>query len=158
MTTEMKTPRTNPDYSASAVNLCNPPQLRDLLARLYEAQGNANEIQDRIDASIPADLLRASEQIQKTIVAFNTEIRAAIDNLGSYQDTVNGSYAVKQLRKNVSYDPAMVKQTLPQFAPAIIEETVNKAKMGGLVKGGLITAEQAEQCGKVEETFAYIVK
>ena len=154
--------RKNVDYSASAVMLTNPPQLQDLLRRLYEAQGNANEIKDRIDASIPKDLIIANENIQAFIASLNEEIRDAIDTYGSYQDVTNGMYAVKQRKVSISYDAARFKFLYPQYAPAIIIESVDTAKLKGLIKGGLLKEEDLKHpdvaIAKETESFAYIVK
>ena len=38
----------------------------------------------------------------------------------------------------MTYSPAMVRETLPQFAEALIQETVDAARVHGLHKGGLI--------------------
>lgn len=160
MATDIKSTRKNTDYSASAVNLCNPPELQELLARLYEAQGNANEIKDRIDAAIPPELLKASEQVRDTISALNTEIRAVIEKYGSYQDVINGAYAIKQRKVSRTYNAQPFETNYPQFAPAVIIKAVDTTKLNGLIKGGLLTEEQLRQTGVLTETesYAYIIK
>ncbi len=160
MTSEAKTTKKNTDYSASAVNLCNPPELKDLLARLCEAQGNANEIKDRIDTAIPPELRRASEQIQDAISVLNIEIRAAIEKYGSYQDVINGAYALKQRKASKTYNAQPFETNYPQFAPAVIIKAVDTTKLNGLVKGGLLTEEQLRQTGVLTETenYAYIIR
>ncbi len=160
MTTENKSTKRNTDYSASVVNLCNPAKLAELLAHLYEAQGNANDIKDRIDATIPPELLKASAQIQDTISALNAEIRAAIEKYGSYQDVINGAYALKQRRVSKTYNAQPFETNYPQFAPAVIIKAVDTTKLNGLVKGGLLTEEQLRQTGVLTETesFAYIIR
>ncbi len=157
--TETKT-RKNTDYSASAVNLTNPPELRDLLSRLHEAQGNANEIKDRIDALIPVDLLKASEQIADIIASLNADIRAGIEALGSYQDIINGAYAVKQRRISLSYDPKELRAWHPAEAELVIEESVNATRINGLIKGGLLDLRLllSEGVARELESYAYVIR
>ncbi len=160
MVTEAKVTRKNTDYSGSAVNLVNPPELQDLLSRLHEAQGNANDIKARMDATIPPELIKANMQIQETIASLNTEIRTAIDKYGSYQDVVNGAYALKQRKITKSYNATAFETAYPQFAPAVIMKAVDVAKLNGLIKGGLIT-ESALKTSSVmveSESYAYIIK
>ncbi len=45
-----------------------------------------------------------------------------------------------------------------KFADAVIEESVNKKALEGLVKGGLVTPQQARDCGVVSMSYAYIVR
>lgn len=48
----------------------------------------------------------------------------------------------RQERKTITYDPDKIRNTIPDFADAVIEETVNKKKIDGLLKGELITSDQ----------------
>lgn len=119
--------RKNPDYSASAMNLTNDARLLELLGGLYS--------------------LQASRQRQQE----------AIESFGSYQDMEAGHYALKQRRVTVTYSAAAVRTAMPDFAKAVIEETVNKAKIEGLAKGGLITPAQVEAVSTKAESFRYVI-
>lgn len=146
--------RKNPDYSESAIALVNPP---DVLKMLMERQTVLNEISD-LDSVMKA--YPEYEQMtlrQQEIATLEQKIRGAIDRFGSYQDTINGVYGVKQIRRTVSFIAEKIRQVMPQYAEAVIDG-VNKTKMNGLLKGGLITQEQADQCSQTKEDYAYIIK
>lgn len=159
MATENKTKR-NTDYSESAINLCNPASLYALLGELSHYQGNANEIQDKIDASIPSELITARDAIQEQIATVNKTIRETIDAQGSYQDVINGIYAVKQRRISKSYNADNFERAYPQFATTVIIKAIDAAKLKGLIKGGLVSEDDLRRELVLEETeaFAYIIK
>ncbi len=151
---EEQTKRKNPDYTATAVNLRNPPEVLELLKTRQQIMSEISTL-DAVLKAYPEyeNMIDRQEELSK----LETSIRAEIDAHGSYQDAINGIYAVKQLRKTIIFLADKIRQVIPQYAEAVIDG-VNKTKMNGLLKGGLISQEQADKCSEVKEEFAYIVR
>ncbi len=161
MTNEVRK-RTNPDYSASVVNLRNPQEVYALLVELYAAQANVSSL----DATLRAmpeyeDMKRFEKKVADLIAELKgtAERPGMIDALGSYQDVENGHYALKQRKVSKWYDAKRFKANYPQYPSAILE-TMNLPVLEGLIKGGLLTEQDLDthQVIKREETFAYIIK
>ncbi len=155
MATESK--RKNNDYSATAINLINPPEIKAKLAELHAAQSNVAQL-DAVLQAMPEyeDMKRFEEKV----VNLNLEIHVMIDALGSYQDTEGGEYALKQRKISKAYDAARFKANYEKLAPAVIMETVNVKALEGLIKGGLVTEQDLDTHNVIikTESFAYIIK
>jgi len=145
----------NPDYSGSAVKLCNPAEVGELLAQRLSLTGSIADLKDELEA---LELYRQIQETEKTLRALDEEIKQAIETHGSYQDTETGIYGVKQRKLSVIYVPGLVRDVIPKFADAVIEEVVNKIAIEGLIKGKLITPEQADKISNTTENFAFIIK
>ncbi len=160
MTTEPK--RKNTDYSASAVNLTNDYRLGDSLNILRTRQEQLEKLNEEARALIPAELHELIQAAEEMVKQSQGEIRQRIDEFGSFQDLTVGRYAVKQRKVSVSYDAARFKFLYPQYAPAVIVESVDTAKLKGLIKGGLLKEEDLKHpdvaVAKETEGFAYIIK
>ncbi len=155
----VETKRKNTDYSQSAVMLTNPPQVMDLLTKYHRLGNEIEKIQLEIDDCIPRALVEKRDAIQQELSETNKTLRQAIDEFGSYQNLDYGEYAVKQKRESITYQAVLTKKVLePKLAGLVIVESVDGKALDGLVKGGLVTALQARECGEVKETFAYIIK
>ncbi len=152
--------RRNPDYSASAVKLCNPPEVKELLLAQKNRMVNLSKLQEKIDNYIPPELKAELEQVQHEIEIEDKSLRGYIDTFGSYQDVEAGMYAVKQCKKSANYEAEALKKLYPQFSTAVIVETVNKTAIEGLIKGGLLYKARLESEGVlvISESFAYVVK
>ncbi len=151
--------KANADYSSSAVNLTNPPQIGELLAQLHAEQAELAVLQDEMQKSIPQLLKDKAESVNKDITESDKAIRVAIDMFGSYQDTDKGEYAVKQRKESITYKSELARQYLESKAlNMVLIESINTKALEGLVKGGIVTPEQARQCGEVKESFAYIIR
>lgn len=149
----------NPDYSASAVMLTNPPQVMDLLAKFKKETSSLGIISEEIDKAIPKELKDQRDILEKWHIETADALRKAIDEFGSFQDVDEGWYAVKQKRESVNYKPELVRQHAPaKVASFVLIESVDSKSLDALVKAGQLTPEQARQCGEVKETFAYIIK
>lgn len=61
-------------------------------------------------------------------------------------------------RKSVSYDPALIKEHLPEYAAMVIEEAVNKKKVDSLIKGKLITEAQLKPAQIVKIIKAFYLR
>ena len=151
--------KTNPDFTASAVNLTNPEGVRHLYCQLRQAQETLDATSCAIEASVPANLKAERKLYEEAVTRLEKFLREAIDAEGSYQDLACGSYALKQRRETVRYSPAMTRQALPmKLADLVVVDTVDARKLEGLVKGGLVTPDQAKQCGEVTLSYAYIIR
>jgi len=69
-----------------------------------------------------------------------------------------GYRAYSQVRKTVTYLPEKFVEKFPQMAPMVTETVVNKDKIKGLVKGGLLKEEQLADCQEVKETMAFYLE
>lgn len=150
----------NPDYTASAINLCNPNEVKLALIELYTAQANLVMLESKVRDLIPKELRDEVEAIRKDVTGLNQSVREAIEEHGSFQDVENGNYALQQLKKSSVYHVDPFKEHFSKHTGSVVEETINRKALEGLVKGGLI--EQADLEGfKVvtyDETRAFIIK
>ena len=145
----------NPDFTLSAVNLTNSQELGDMLLVRRQKSGDVKEMEDILHMT---DEWKALEAIVADVDELDAQIREAIDRLGGFQSIEDGLYGLRQRRVSLTYVAKLVRTILPNFAEALIEEVVNKKKMEGLLKGDLVTQEQAEACADRDETLAYIIK
>lgn len=154
------TEKRNTDYSKSAVNLTNPGELIPQLGVLLALKGSQEVITREIQEAIPKELNQKLLDITSEISKVETTIKESIEKYGSFQNVEKGIYALKQRKVTRSYDAGVFKLAYPQYSPAVIVETVDTVKLGGLIKGGLITEESLKINGVVEEkeSFQYIIK
>ena len=156
---ESKTLKRNPDYSASAVMLTNPPQVGDLLTKHRRLGNEIEKIQGEIDHSIPQLLLDQRETVRKALSETDKLLRQAIDEFGSYQNVEYGEYALKQKRESLNYKPELVRQYAPsKVASFVLIESVDSKALDGLLKAGQLTLEQARQCAEIDIKYAYIIR
>jgi hypothetical protein len=185
---DIKTERKNPDYTASAVNLYREYQPGDdnphtmpteivtqqerlttlaaLTRQLDEAVMRLGETPEALALKAAQEALedtvesREAKELQDAIVKLKADIAITMKDFG-YQDVERGWYALYQKRITDTYSPELVKANLPKQAPLLIEETVNKTAIEGLIKGKLITQEQADSCidlTKRKEVLVPIIK
>jgi hypothetical protein len=150
----------NTDYSASAVNLVNPIETKELLEELQKMKANQLILKEQVDKLIPQELKDRMEINLKWMVEQETRIRLSIDTFGSFQDLEDGWYAVKQRKVSKSYNAEAFEKIYPQYTPAIIIKAVDTTKLTGLIKGGLLDEAGLKNNGviKESESFAYIIK
>ena len=158
--TETKATKKNTDYSASAVNLCNPPQVAADLGMLADMYKNLTILQEEANTLIPQALKDRIEICHKYIAEQEQGLRIVIDEFGSFQDITFGQYGIKQRKVSKSYKAEPFEKNYPQFAPAVIVKVVDTAKLTGLIKGGLLDEVRLEADGVLvcTESFAYIIK
>jgi hypothetical protein len=155
----MEKVKANPDYSASAVNLGDDPTVLGSLCAYQSLKEQAEQAKTAIDAAIPADLLAAHKAALDAMAVARADLIKCIDLYGSYQNTVTGSYAVKQRKASVDYKPELVRQYAPsKVASFVLVESVDRKAMEAMMKTGQLTPDQALLCGEVKETFAYIIQ
>jgi hypothetical protein len=160
MTQETKT-RKNTDYSASAVNLCNPPVIELGLNRIKKLSEEQESVKSQIDALIPAELREKLTQITVEISELKFSIENEVDKQGSYQDLTKGWYAIKQRKVSKSYNPNAFESCYPKYAQAVIIKAVDTTKLKGLQKADLIGDDDVLRRALIlleTESFAYIIK
>ena len=146
-----------PDYSNSAENLCNPPEVGRKIMELQDAQSRARTIEADLQKNETYLLLKGQEEIIADITA---QIKDMVDTQGSYQDIESGFYAVKYRRmiKEYHVDPFLEK--FPKFAPIVVQQVINTSALQGQIKGKLLTEEELKEAGVITETptYAYYIR
>ena len=158
--------KANPDYSQSSVNAnevpgppVNPPEVIGLYRLLRQQQANLLDIQKKIDESIPEAYLMAKASHLLWIAETDKELRNAMEAFGSYQNTLNGEYAVKQRRETITYKPELVRENAPaKVAEFVIIQAVDVKALEALHKAGQVDEETLMKCGTVETKYAFIIK
>ncbi len=147
----------NPDYSASAVKLCNPPEIAGELIELHIAQEQAKILEVSLEEN---ELYLDLKGKQKKIADITTHIRELIDTLGSYQDLLAGVYAIKQLKRTKVYSATNFESCFPEYATAVLTKSINVPVLEGLIKGNLLNEDGLRRAHIIEdkESFAYIVR
>jgi len=150
-----------PDYSASAVELCNPPKVKELLDKLHLLQSIKNDLLEQLKAQ-SAELMTQMQDTDKAIIDTIANVKSTVDALGSYQDIEAGDYAIKQEKKTKQYHVDKFKSysQFEPYAPAVIQESINVKALEGLVKGRLIADEDLRNTGVITESvsYSYIVR
>jgi len=140
------------DYSESAENLVNPPEVKELLDKLHQAQATIAELDSLLIENETYKALKAETDLVSNVMG---KIKEAIEAHGSYQDLEAGEYAVKYRRISKSYNAEKFAEFFPNYAPAVIIQVVNEAALEGLVKGKLITEEELKNTEVTQEKIGY---
>lgn len=147
-------PKSNPDYSSTVVNLCNPPAVLEALNYLHECEALADELKAKIEALDP--------ELQKQYDAASTTVREAlkalhelIDTQGSYQDIDAGLYALKYGRTFTNYKVEPFKAAFPKLVPLVVEEVVNVQALKGQLKAKTVTEEELRAKGCIDEELKH---
>lgn len=135
------------DYTESAVNLCNPSEVKELLDFLRDKQKdretNLEELSELTGYNAIAEKIKLCDEV---IGRCQAQLREAIEEHGSYQDIENERYGVKYTRKTAVYgNLASFKKNFPKFVELCIKETIDVDALKGQVKGKLITSEELEK-------------
>jgi len=146
------------DYSNSAENLVNPPEIGEKLKELQDLQSTITHLENWLSGECP-EYMELKETEQK-VADLTAQIKDMIDAQGSYQDLDQGNYAVKYRRISKSYEPESFIKAYPQFVPAVIVNAVNTQALQGLIKGGLLTEDDLKKnlVQKESISYAYVVK
>lgn len=147
--------RKKTDYTNSAVNLRNPPELKPLLTDLARLKHRHATLQVELQLT---QLYTEIVARLNDITDCENAIREAIETYGSYQDLDTGDYAIKQRKVSITYIVARVREFIRPYADAVIEEVVSKGKLEGLRKGGLVSQEDLDRCADTTASFSFIIK
>jgi hypothetical protein len=154
MTNEKK----NNDYSKTAVNLTNPPQVKELLDKLHGYQA----LKENIEQEIPEELQKRLAEVGKLIVDTTAQVKSAIQQFGSYQDVELGHYGVYQEVNTPEYraDCFIGKSIFKDFESVVIKPTINVDALRALIKGGLLTEDTLREQGVItdKKTFKFVIR
>ncbi|KKL98290.1 hypothetical protein LCGC14_1825910 [marine sediment metagenome] len=151
-----------PDYTASGVNLCNPPEVRELLDLYIVAQNQAWAAQEAIEAVIPEDLKEGNSAASVALGDARNALRAAVEEHGGYQDVGTETYALFQVRRTPQYSivPFLGMKKYEQFVPLVVKNTIDPDALKGQIRGKLLTEAELVEDGVItyKETQAFILK
>ena len=156
MAVEANNKKQNPDYTNSAENLCNPTEVKAVMA---EYQSKLNDL-EAAKAKIPEEIMNLCIEAEAEVQRVHNEVKKAIDQFGSFQDIEAGVYAVKYRRISKVYDVEPFKEHYPKFVPAVVVETINAKALEGVIKGGLIEEADLKMYKVITEDvgYAYFVR
>ena len=139
------------------VNLPNPPETQAALQKYHDALLDLDKVKQEIAGYIPVEVLARQKQAENRLAELKEKCREAARTYGDYKDE-QGWEARIEKRVSVTYLPQPFREVYPEFAAACIEEVVNKEKVKGLLKGGLITEGRLEPATERRVTEAFILR
>lgn len=142
--------KANPDYSETAENLCNPPEVKMLLDDIHQKQTHLDSLEKQLMAQ-NEDLANSIELTKREVSDLTKELKEAISQYGSFQDIESGIYAVKYRIVHKEYHAEPFEKHFEQFAPAVIKKAVDREVLKPLVKGGAIKEETLKELGILTE-------
>lgn len=145
------------DFTESAVNLSNPPEVGEKLTDLSQVEVEVRDLEATLEENETYKLLREKLQLVETIKA---QIKDMVDALGSYQDIEKERYAIKYARKSKVYNLEPFMKHFPKFVELCVKQTIDVTALEGQVKGKLITEEELEKKGVLEysESYAFYIR
>ncbi len=156
------------DYSASGVNLCNPPEVKEAIEALQEWKTRLAARESEVAKLIPEDLTKDRDWAAWQVEDLTKSLRAMIEKHGGYQDIETETYALFQTRKTAEYNTEALQAAgdgqggykYGRFFDLVIEQAINVNALKGQVKGGLIEQSELEVDGVItyKETQAFILK
>lgn len=146
----------NPDFSKTAVNLKNPPQVKALLYKLHEAQA----IQEKLLGQIPLKLKREIEVAKKNIAELTPQIKSAIEQFGSFQDVKAGVYGVCYKSPVKHYHTKALEEHFPKLVLLVIKEVLDTAELQKLIRGKVVSEDELLDHGVITLTdgFAHWIR
>lgn len=146
-----------PDYTNSAVNLCNPSEVGDKLIELHAMQGRI--------ASLEADLEKNEfylelQKCHNLVADMTAQIKDMVEAQGSYQDISNSLYAVKYVRKTKVFHVDAFKEHYPDHISSVIEEVINIKVLDGFIKGEIIPEADLRMHKVITDdvSYAFVVR
>lgn len=141
-------------FDKSAVNLCNPLLVGELLRKRESIMSEISRLKGEIEKT---ELHQAFVKEARALMALDNEIEAAIEEHGSYQDVKAGLYGLKRKSVSVTYDPKLLREFVPEYADKVIGEHVDAKRLDKIVHAGLATQEQVARAATVTEKFNYLI-
>ena len=146
------------NFEASAVNLCNPPDIGEKLKELHIAQEQAKLFEA---ALVEDDNFKEMKRYEQMVADITAQIKDMVDKLGSWQNLDEETYAVKYGRKTAVYgNLPSFKKNFPKFVELCVKETLDINALKGQVKGKLITEAELEKTKVLtyDESYAFYVR
>jgi len=146
-----------PDYTSSAVKLCNPDEVKMELNIYLQLQIDAAELQEKLE-KLPE--YQEWAELTAKAVQQKTRVKEAVEQFGSYQDIENGVYALMQTRHTKVYHAEPFLEHFSKYAPAVVEQNINVKTLDGMIKGKVLQESELMEYGVITETetFAFILK
>lgn len=150
------TERKNPDFSTTAVNLQNPPQVKALLDKLHKAKADLSFQ----ESTIPFAIRKAIEVDGKVIIDTTAAIKEAIAEFGSYQDVEAGVYGVCYESPVQHFHAEALKEHFPKLVPLVIKEVLDKVELQKLIRGKTVSEDELKDHGVITLTdgFAHWIR
>lgn len=118
--------------------------LKSYSEKLAEIKAKKAEIADQLEV---INKLEQEADVIKT--RLKEEVFANGDQAGY------GWKAYAQVRKTINYNVEAFIEKFPDLVKFVTETVVNKEKIGGLVKGGLLKEDELAPCQEIKETKAF---
>ncbi len=147
------------DYTNSAVDISNPPEVKAAIAELQEWKTRLAARDNDIAKLVSEDLAKDREWARWQVEDLTKALRAAIEEHGGYQDIETETYALFQTRKTPEYDAQVFTEKHPMAVQMVIEQAINKDALKGLIKGGILSEQDLIGEGVItyKETQAFIL-
>ena len=137
------------DYSATAINLCNPPEVRAKYDEWNQACALLKRAEDALAEATP-ELCKAVDMAEDVIKKLRGELVVLIKEHGGYQDLERGEYALIYAAKTSEYQVTEnFKSQYPKLVPLCIEEAINVASLKGCITGKHITEAELSKLGVI---------
>lgn len=143
--------RKNRDYTASAIKLCNPAEVKALLVRRKQLEEERKEAESAL-MNVPE--FKTLQAANETYRENYDQLKLLIDQMGSYQDVEAGVYGLTYTRATQNYVVERVRSTLPPEIVKqviVVSESVDRAKLNALVKNDRSLRDKAEECMVTEK-------
>jgi len=110
-----------------------------------------HDVEDMLEIKNYRNLLMDKEEVGASIKSHTKNER---------NESYHGEYwdVIRTVRHTISYVPEEIRKLIPEFADGVIEETVIKSRINGLLKGGLISDDQISDAVVDTETLAVSIK
>ena len=138
-----------PDYSATAINLCNPEAVKAKYAEWNQACALLQRAEAALAEATP-ELCGAVDMAEDVIKKLRGELVALIKEHGSYQDVEKSEYALIYAAKTAEYQVTEdFKSQYPKLVPLCVEEAINVASLKGCITGKHITEAELFKLGVI---------
>lgn len=147
------------DYTKSGVNLCNPPEVKELIESYAQAVAASTKADDVVSKCIPDDIYDAQLACQETVDLARNALKIAVEEHGGYQDVDTETYALFLTRRTAQYHAKPFMERYEQAVPMVIESAINVTALKGLVKGGMLSEDDLIEHGVITygESNAFIL-
>ena len=135
----------------------NPEETLGALRKYHLCLDELTRLNLKIEAIIPPEMVEQRARLEAETADLKKDCKEAANTYGGYKDEQGWECRIEK-RITVEYLPEPFRQAFPQFAEACIEETVNKNKVKGLLKGGLINDLDLEPAVRRTTVEAFILR
>ncbi len=127
------------------------------LTAYHQCLDSIDDVTQKIEA-LATDLTTQKRRLETELGALKEIVRQKVEEHGNYFKDDEGWEARLEPRRSINYRADTFRKLYPEFAAAVIVETVDMAKVKGLLKGGLVSEEKLEPAADVKTTTAFIIR